>query len=135
MRAVRWILMILFSGFFLLAGISKVLDAAEFSHSIAAYRIVGPLPSWLFALWIPWLEVVTAAALWLPRWRLPAALILAGLLLSFQVALLSAGVRGLDISCGCLGNTFDTGILVAFLRNLVLLAIVPLFPDLKKASQ
>ena len=127
----RWAALGILSGFFLFAGASKLLDPAAFSHDIAAYRMMPPLFSWVFALWIPWIEVLAALSLWWPGLRRAGAWLLGSLLLAFQVALAGAAMRGLDISCGCIGAAFDTGILFAFIRNLVLLALIPALPGLK----
>lgn len=128
---IGWISLALFSGFFLFAGVSKLLDPGSFSISIHAYQLTPPLVSWIAAFWLPWLEVIAAIALWLPKWRSAAVLAFILLIAVFQIALLSAAVRGLDISCGCLGSAMDTSILFAFVRNLGLLALVPLFPRWK----
>lgn len=130
-RVLRQAALVILSGFFLFAGASKLLDPATFSHDIAAYRMMPPLFSWIFALWIPWIEVFAALALWWQGLRRAGVLVLGGLLLVFQVALIGAALRGLDISCGCLGSAFDTGILFAFLRNLVLLGLIAALPGLK----
>jgi hypothetical protein len=121
-RWVQRILLVLISGFFLLTGLSKLPETAEFTRAILRYQIVEAGLAWYAALWFPWMEVVCATSLWFSRLRLAAIWLLAGLLLMFEGVLLSAWIRGLDISCGCLGTIGDTGVTDALIRNIVLLA-------------
>ena len=122
MSRVRQILLAVISVFFLFAGISKILDAGAFSIAIEQYQLVGGALSWGIALWLPWVECLSAVGIWRKEWRVSSAIVLSGMLVVFQVALLSAMVRGLDISCGCFGSGTETGTLFSFARNFVLLA-------------
>lgn len=120
----RWlhvVLLLIVSGFFLLAGLAKLPETSEFTRAILRYQLVGGGLAWVAALWFPWAEVIAATSLWLPRFRLAAIGLLIGMLLLFEGALLSALFRGLDISCGCLGTIGESGVTVALIRNLVLL--------------
>ena len=110
---------------FLAAGVLKILDPATFAVSIARLRmvpmdVVGPL-----AILLPWVEVVTAAALFLPKYRDPALKLLLAMLGAFTLVLGIALVRGTAASCGCFGK--GDGLLnradVALLRNAVLIAL------------
>ena len=113
------------------AGVSKMLDPAGFALSIHRYQL---LPVWTespAAILVPWLEVVLGVALLTPRrWRLAAAVLTLGLLLSFTAMLAWAWFHNLNISCGCSGSSggFFMGILEDkriglwhFIRNGVLL--------------
>jgi hypothetical protein len=54
------------------------------------------------ALFIPWLEVWCALALWIAKpIRSSAYAVIVGMLLVFTAVKISGVVRGLDISCGC----------------------------------
>jgi uncharacterized membrane protein YphA (DoxX/SURF4 family) len=110
--------------FFLYAGGSKLLDVPAFTRAIEAYQVVGFPFSYYAALGVPWLECVAAVGMWLPRWRHAGLLILFGLLVLFQGILLAALVRGLDISCGCLGGGLDSSVSWALVRNCVLLGLI-----------
>jgi hypothetical protein len=116
-----WIIQGAVSLFFLYAGISKILDPAAFSLAIERYQLVGPTLSWGVALWLPWLECLAVLCLWIRNWRQAGLVILIGMVLVFQIALLSALIRGLDISCGCFGSGLESGVLFAFIRNFFLL--------------
>lgn len=120
----EWVLLAGLSLFFLYAGGSKLVDTQAFAESIGQYRLVTGMPAWWGALYLPWIECLAALFLWIRPWRAAALWILAGLILVFQGALLSALIRGLDISCGCFGKGTDSSVLLSFMRNLILLAPV-----------
>lgn len=75
------------------------------------------------ALYLPWLELVAAAALFWPGFRASGAAILTGLSAVFAVALGSALMRGLDISCGCFGSDTASGLAGPLIRALALFSI------------
>jgi len=110
---------------FLAAGVLKIADPATFAVSIARLRmvpmaVVGPV-----AILLPWIEIVVAVALFVPKYRDPALKLLLALLGAFTLVLGIALVRGTAASCGCFGK--GDGILnradVAVVRNLVLIAL------------
>jgi len=115
---------LLLAGTFLLAGLPKIQDPATFAASIEAYRIVsGPAALWA-ALLLPWLEVIIGIGLLTP-WLERASSTIIILLLALFIGLhSSAWMRGLDISCGCFGES-GTGLDYhwSILRNLALLAV------------
>jgi uncharacterized membrane protein YphA (DoxX/SURF4 family) len=120
-RALRIVL----GAVFLAAGILKIVDPAAFAISIARLRIlpmalVGPA-----AILLPWIEVVSAAALVLPKFRRAALQLLLGLLIVFSAVLGIGLLRGAT-SCGCFGSSdgFLSRADVALVRNLILLALV-----------
>jgi putative oxidoreductase len=111
-------------GFFIVAGASKLPDPVAFMDSIENYRLVRGLPAFAAAIYLPILEILAGLALFFRSWRKAGAVLLAGMLLIFEVALASAALRGLDIDCGCLGSGAASGVGFAFVRNLVLLALL-----------
>lgn len=116
---------------FLVPGLLKLADPAEFARAIARYHLVdGPLVA-VAAYWIPWMEILGAAGLWLARWRRSGAWFLLGLVVVFELALGSAFIRGLDIDCGCWGTNASGSVSFAFMRNLFLLAAVAIFLKLE----
>lgn len=86
---------------FIWASIDKIAHPGGFAEAIYNYRM---LPYWainLMAIVMPWLEMICGIFLILGiLWR-GAAFMLGVLLAVFIVALSSALIRGLDISCGC----------------------------------
>jgi len=105
LERLEWGAVLVLSGLFLYAGVMKLLDTGQFYRDIQSYRMTPDVLSWWAAHYLPWLELVAGVALFLPKFRLPAALIFAGLMSVFTLALLSAWSRGLDISCGCFGSS------------------------------
>jgi len=121
---ILWLLRIALAGVFLYAGALKIADPAQFFQDILNYQIVGEPVAWLAALYLPWLEVIAAAALLIPKTTRASAIIIATLMLIFTAALLSAWLRGLDITCGCFGTTLETSNYPLLLtRDLALLAV------------
>lgn len=127
------------SGVFLLAALPKIQDPLAFAASVEGFRVVGgELSAWV-ALLLPWLELVTGIGLLIPQVRRGSAASLIVLLILFIALHSSAWIRGLDISCGCFGETEAETLpnyLWLILRNSALLiaAICVLCRDWKAAS-
>lgn len=98
------------------AGALKLADPFTFSREIEHYQLLGAPWTGVLAVYLPWLEVLTAATLLFPRWRLGAALVALGLAVVFTAALTSAAVRGLDVRCGCFGSADPTTVAGALVR-------------------
>jgi putative oxidoreductase len=110
----------LLAAVFVYAGVSKALDPAQFAEAIDRYRILPwPLAAGL-GLYLPWLEIVAGVAVFSKRLRPGALGILAGLGWVFVVAIASALVRGLDITCGCFGTGEGTSLTFSLVRSLTL---------------
>lgn len=116
---------------FLWAGVSKLRGPNLFATDIAAFRLlpaddVAPGLALAVAYYLPWLEILCAAGLWLPRWRTAALGVGTALLVGFTLALGSAWARGIALNCGCFGGGESTNLPLAIGRNLVLLGICAL---------
>lgn len=109
---------------FIWAAIPKLQDPVAFSASIEGFRIVsGSLAMWV-AIILPWLELVVGLGLITPWLRQASACTMASLLLLFVALHASAWTRGLDINCGCFGESTESlGYHWLILRNLALLLI------------
>lgn len=122
-RAARWIV----GGLFLWAGLVKVAAPAAFFGALLGYELplAEPLLR-LAAIALPWLEVITGAALLIDVWPETVRPLAAALCGVFFIALAQACMRGLDVSCGCFGAAgADRWIdrpCVAVVRTLALLA-------------
>jgi len=102
---VSWTSRIILAAFFLAAGVLKAIDPIRFAEDIRNYQLLpDPLPA-LSALILPWLEIFAALAVLSGRLYRGGLVLLGGMLAVFLVALTSAWVRGLDIRCGCFGDT------------------------------
>jgi putative oxidoreductase len=93
------------AAFFVVAGISKIVDPPGFAHEIHNYKMMPGALVNAMALILPWLEVVTGAALFLGIVRRTATKILAVLLLVFIAALGVNLARGHPVDCGCFGTS------------------------------
>jgi uncharacterized membrane protein len=122
-QALRIVLLAGIGLFFLASGILKLLDPVEFALAILRYRIVGESLAAIFALVVPWTEIVVCIGLCLKSWRAAALLLIIALLCVFELALASAWIRGLDIECGCMGSGVATSIQFAFFRNILLFLV------------
>jgi hypothetical protein len=111
---------------FIYAGAAKTLDPAQFASDIRNFRLVPWSIVVLAALYLPWLEIVCGGALIFRRAYRGALWIVTALTLVFFAALLSAKMRGLDISCGCFGHSEPHGFSVPLIRDAALLAALGL---------
>ena len=86
---------------FVLASFEKIVDPHAFASSVANYKLLptGILP--LAATILPWMELLGGLALIFGVMHRGAAALIGILLAVFTVAVASALLRGLDISCGC----------------------------------
>lgn len=86
---------------FIAASVDKVSDPTAFAVSIEGYKLLPHNAALVAATVLPWMELICGVLLVLGVFHRGAGLLLFGLLVVFTVAVVSALVRGLDISCGC----------------------------------
>ena len=122
---IRLLLRIIIGGLFIYAGAIKALNPEAFAVDIESYRL---LPSWmvyLLALYLPFLELVCGGLLIFDKFSLPVLTILTALMVAFTIAIVSAWMRGLDISCGCFGkSSVETNYPWLISRDLLILGSV-----------
>ncbi|RJP90485.1 MAG: DoxX family membrane protein [Desulfobacteraceae bacterium] len=95
---------------FIFAGVPKIMDTASFAGAVYNYQLLPEALINLFAIILPWLEVIVGILLILGVWLPGAVIIYNGLLISFIAALIISSIRGLDISCGCFSTDSTHGI-------------------------
>lgn len=120
------VLRIALAGLFAYASVVKLSDLASFRDDVLNYRIVDGGLSLVAVYWLPTLELCAAAFLLWPRHRMGANAVLFILMTVFTTLLLIRWARGLDIACGCFGDTVDNwfeGYPVLLGRDLLLLAV------------
>ena len=120
------VLRLVLGAIFIVAGASKIGHGAEFAAQIAGFRILPQPVIAPMALALPFLEVLLGGYLILGLFTRAAAWIAALLLALFDGAIASAVVRGMTVSCGCLGpndKTVTTWAEVARDAIFVLLAV------------
>ena len=107
-----------------IAGLSHVQNHYAHYTAVSAYRLLPPSAVTAVALYVPWLLVGLAVAIWSPRLRVVSGLVASVLLLAFVVVQGSAMWRGLAIDCGCFGVVHSETIGVrSLLRTLILAAV------------
>ena len=116
-------LIFLLAALFIYAGVGKIVNPADFVEDIDNYRILPYLLVSIAAIILPWLEVISGISLIWGKFRTGALFIILGLSVLFLIAISSALIRGLDISCGCFSaNNEATRIgLLKFVENILLL--------------
>lgn len=116
------------SGIFVVAGLQKLRQPSHYATVIADYRLLAnELPgslAWALGL----LELLAGSAILLPLLRLPAAVILALLLLGYAFAIAVNIARGRsDIDCGCAGPMQQQSLSGGLVwRNLLLVLVAVL---------
>jgi len=87
---------------FLYACHDKILAPAAFAKIVYQWQVGGPVFSNGVAVILPWVEAIVGVLLLVGAWIREAGLVVAGLLLSFNLAAVSVLARGIDVeNCGC----------------------------------
>ena len=110
-------------GVFVTAAMYKINFTAEFATTIASYQIV---PHWsvnVLAVVLPWVELLSGLMLIVGLRVKAAALVIAGLMVVFTLAILITLYRDLPISCGCFHTVDDPISWVTVLRDLAWLGM------------
>ncbi len=97
---VRWYLGIVF----IAACYHKIVSPADFAVDIATYQILPTVFINPMAIIMPWIELVAGLMIILSFRTRAAALLIAGMMFMFTVAVAIAVSKGLDMSCGCFAS-------------------------------
>lgn len=124
-----------FVGFIFLAfGLSKIAVPEQFAKEIANYALLPEFSLNIFALILPWIELIIGILLILGIRLKANSIIGSALMLIFIFMVAFAWARGLDISCGCSSAHPQQVGLPKILENtglLILLIIVYINPNNK----
>jgi len=96
-----WILRLGFAVLLGWASVDKILHPYAFGQDVLNYRVLNEGWSCLVAVWLPYVELFTAACLFTGLWLEAAAVINSILMWTFLGLILQAFFRRLDIHCGC----------------------------------
>ena len=96
-------LRIVLGAIFIVAGATKVGHADLFAAQIAGFRLLSPAVIAPIAIALPFLEILLGIYLIIGLFTRAAAWIAVALLAIFDLAIASAVVRGMSVSCGCFG--------------------------------
>lgn len=111
---------------FVYASFDKIAHPADFARIVYNYHFLPTSTINLFAIILPWIELISGMALILGLFVESASLLIGLLLGVFIVALSSAVIRGLDISCGCFSTASSSEKVVwdTIIRDLIMLMLV-----------
>ena len=91
------------------ASIDKIIHPAEFAKAIGNYNVLPFGLENLLGIVLPILELLVGACLILGIMIDGAAIIAAGMMVVFIIAISQALFRGIDINCGCFKVTVENG--------------------------
>ena len=89
---------------FIIACLHKIAQPGSFAMDIATYDILPLGLINIMALSLPWIELAVGIMIVLGFKTRAAALVIAGMMVMFTVAILIALAKGLDMSCGCFAS-------------------------------
>lgn len=101
----RYLIRFALGALFIWAALAKIADVPGFVAEVHNFRMVPVALENIFAITLPWIELVAGVALIMNVAPRSGLIVLGGLLLVFFVAILSAIIRNLDIACGCFGTS------------------------------
>lgn len=96
---------------FVYAGAEKIADPDAFAISISNYRLFPVEVLNLFAITLPWIEIVSGILLLFGISVKENSTIIFSLLLIFTLAIVISLFRGLSIDCGCFGKGSQIGLM------------------------
>ncbi len=107
-----WAARLAVAGLFLAACIAKIRDPEAFALAVSRYRILPDEFVNLVAIILPWIELTAGLAVLAAPARLRAAgaLIIAGMLTVFTIAISLNLLRGIEASCGCFSTRADAAV-------------------------
>ena len=107
-----WLARIAVAAIFLGACIAKIRNPELFALAVNRYRILPGEFVNLVAIVLPWIELTTGLAVLAAPARLRAAgaLIIAGMLTVFTIAISLNLLRGIEASCGCFSTRADAAV-------------------------
>ena len=107
---------------FIYAGILKISDPAGFSDAINNYDLLPLSIVNIFAITLPWIEVVAGLFLLFGVSVKENSFIFSIMLVVFILAIVVSLGRGLNIECGCFGTSSGTKVgIIKLVENIILL--------------
>ena len=116
-----WTALIILALVFIYASFYKIAYPNEFYTAAANYQILPQYGAYAIAYFLPALELFAGLALLNKKFLIPSLTIICAMLVVFIVAILSAWIRGLDISCGCFGGGAKGEYIDVLIRDILLL--------------
>lgn len=124
-KIISILLRLAIAGIFIYASLYKIKSPSAFAHQIYNYKMLN---SWFInpmAITLPWLQLLCGVLLLINLWTKEANSLILAMLVVFQIAVASALMRGLNVSCGCFKAGGDPASWLTFGRDsLFLLAVI-----------
>ncbi len=114
---------LLLGALFIWTGVGKIKNPVAFAEAVRNYRILTDPGPAIMAHFLPWLEFFVGLGVLWKGSRRGAAAVLVLLLFSFLLLIGSAWIRGLDIACGCFGESEGMDYTVKFVQNTIMLIL------------
>ncbi len=86
---------------FIYASLDKIAHPEQFARIIYNYKILPPFLINVFAITLPWVELIAGLFLILGIFTESASLLICMMLMVFVVAISINLYRGIDLNCGC----------------------------------
>ena len=86
---------------FIYASLDKIAHPEQFARIIYNYKILPPFLINVFAITLPWVELIAGLFLILGIFTESASLLICFLLMIFVIAISINLYRGIDLNCGC----------------------------------
>jgi uncharacterized membrane protein YphA (DoxX/SURF4 family) len=96
---------------FIYAGAEKISDPEAFAVSISNYRLIPTATLNIFAITLPWIELITGVLMLFGISVKENSTILFAMLMVFTIAIIISLFRGLSIDCGCFGKGTQIGLM------------------------
>lgn len=90
---------------FVFSSLEHLSNPFAFVRHIDNYRLLPFVASYWIAFFLPFIQMMVGVSIFIEPFRSAALQIGSGLLLVYTTVQISAFVRGLDIHCGCFGNS------------------------------
>ncbi|MCD6352608.1 MAG: DoxX family membrane protein [Proteobacteria bacterium] len=114
---------IVLGGIFICASWDKILNPEQFAGTVENYLILPTESVNLFAIILPWLELICGIFLISGLFTGGTTLVIIFMMTGFLIALSSVLIRGIDTSCGCFSSNGTHSINILFLvRDTILFA-------------
>jgi putative oxidoreductase len=104
-------LRVVISFVFIYAGTEKISDPEAFAISISNYRLLPIESINIFAITLPWIELVAGVLLLFGIAVKENSTIIFSMLAIFTIAIVISLFRGLSIDCGCFGKGSQIGLM------------------------
>ena len=102
---INFVLRLLIGVSFVYAAVDKIIHPDQFARIIYNYhQVPGQLIN-IFALFLPWVELITGVFVIVGYWEKAAVIMIGGMLVMFIIALSIALMKGVNIECGCFSTT------------------------------